>query len=88
MQPDTTFIPTSETRINIGRRIRMYRTRQGLSVRMLARMTGVDRTNIADIESGLQNAIVDTLTRLADGLGIELGLFFFDEDRIIPNDAN
>lgn len=55
---------------------------------MLARMTGVDRTNIADIESGLQNATVDTLTRLAEGLGVELGLFFFDEDRIIPNNPH
>ncbi|RDB64467.1 XRE family transcriptional regulator [Gordonibacter sp. 28C] len=75
---------TPNVKPDMGRRLRAYRTREGLSIRRLALMTGVDRTSINDIELGRLNTTVDTLSKLADGLGIELGMLFVDEDRIVP----
>lgn len=49
------------------------RTRQGLSKNRLAQMTGLSLTMISYVERGMRNPTLDTLLRLAEALGLDLG---------------
>lgn len=49
--------------------VAVYRDWRGLSQAELARLSGVNRVQILDIEKGRKNGSVDTLKKLADALG-------------------
>lgn len=63
---------TRETRRRIGQRLKDARMAQNISVRSLAIQSGVDKSSICRIEAGRLNTGIDTLTRLADILGLRL----------------
>jgi transcriptional regulator with XRE-family HTH domain len=62
--------------------LKAERERQGLSLAQLAKRAGLDKGAISKLETGVQvNPTVDTLTRLAAGLGVRLGLLLHPEER-------
>jgi transcriptional regulator with XRE-family HTH domain len=55
--------------------LKAERERQGLTLAQLAERSGVDKGAISKLETGRQaNPTVDTLSRIAAGLGIRVGL--------------
>lgn len=59
-------------RKQVGSRIHQLRVSQGLSLRKLALMVGMDYAYLSNIEHGTANPTIGSLERLADGLGIDL----------------
>lgn len=49
----------------IGRRIREMREKQGLLQEQLARMLGMQRTNVANYEAGRSSPFPETLAKIA-----------------------
>lgn len=50
--------------------LRVWRTYRGLTQSALARASGVNRVQIADIEAGRKNGSVETVRKLAEALGV------------------
>jgi transcriptional regulator with XRE-family HTH domain len=63
---------TRRAAIEIGRRIRAARLASGVSQETLAGKIGMTRGNYARIEQGRTNVTLDTLLRIAAGLGMKL----------------
>ncbi len=57
----------------IGRRLKKARKINGLTQEQLARVVGMSRTSISNIEAGIQGMSVETLYALADAIGKEPG---------------
>ncbi len=55
----------------------------GLSLRRVARQTGLDERTIRGITTGSHKPHADTLHRLADGLGVKVDEFFLDPARLL-----
>jgi transcriptional regulator with XRE-family HTH domain len=56
--------------------VRRIRKERGLSQQRLAELAGVDKVTIVHIEGGKVSPKVETLTKLADALGVEVADFF------------
>lgn len=64
--------------IQLGRRIQSIREKRGLTQEQLEEKTGINAKYISTVECGQRNITVNTLAKIADGLGIELyELFLF-----------
>ena len=50
--------------------LRVWRSYRGLTQSALARTSGVNRVQIADIEAGRKNGSLETVRKLADALGV------------------
>ena len=61
-----------KARIRLGNKIAAKRREKGLSIRELARLSGVDKSNILNVEKGFQSAGIDLITKLCAVLGLEL----------------
>jgi transcriptional regulator with XRE-family HTH domain len=61
---------------DVGSRIRELREQRDLSLRALAEMCSVSPNTVSLIERGLTSPSVDTLQRLASGLGVPIATFF------------
>jgi ribosome-binding protein aMBF1 (putative translation factor) len=60
--------------------LKAERERQGLTLAVLAERSGVDKGAISKLETGRQlNPTVDTLSRIAAGLGMTVGLLLQGE---------
>jgi transcriptional regulator with XRE-family HTH domain len=67
--------------VRFGRRVREIRLRQGLSLETLAEKSGLNDKFIQAVETARQSPTIDTIEKLARGLGVELGeLFTFEEE--------
>lgn len=62
----------SKNRRLVGARIREIREAQGLSLRKLALMVGMDHGTLSKVENGKLNPSLNALTRICGGLGIDL----------------
>jgi len=62
----------------IGKRIRMMRLNQGLTVQGLAKNSKVSTGYISEVERGLPAVSVDKLAQIADALGIGLDTLLSD----------
>lgn len=79
--------PTALTlRANFGKRLRELRRSQGLSLETLGERSGVDAKYIQSVETAKQAATVDTVERLAAGLGV-LPRELFDFSDELPADT-
>lgn len=56
--------------VTLGKRIRELRLAAGLTQAELARRTGIHRPNIARVEAGRHTPSLETLTRLAQAIGV------------------
>ena len=66
---------TSET-INIGRRLQELRTMRGLSIRLLADLSGLNFNTLSLIENEKSSPNVNTLQQLATALQVPITAFF------------
>ncbi len=64
---------------DIGSRIKLIRTRQGMSQKQLAKQIGVTPSNISQIESNLIYPSLPALYKIAETLSVLPGSFFQDE---------
>ena len=62
--------------IEIGKRIRNYRTQLKLSQEQLAEKCGLHPTYIGQVERGEKNATIESISRIAAGLNIPLSTLF------------
>lgn len=62
--------------IDVGRRLREFRTARGLSIRALAEMSGLNFNTLSLIENGKTSPSVSTLQQLAQALRIPVAAFF------------
>lgn len=53
--------------------LRIFRTWRNLNQSELARLSGVNRTQIADIEAGRSNGSDEIMKKLADALDVMVG---------------
>jgi transcriptional regulator with XRE-family HTH domain len=61
----------AELRIVLARNVLRLRNRRGMTQRGLARASGVSHWRIAEIEGARASARIDTIGRLAAGVGVE-----------------
>jgi transcriptional regulator with XRE-family HTH domain len=65
--------PSDETALTIfGRRVRSLRKEQGHSLRGFAKITGINRSHLSDIELGRVNVTLETLMCLAYALEVDV----------------
>ena len=64
------------TRQRVGAQLKRERTRQRVTQKQLSAITGVPQVQISLIENGREAVALDTLTKLAAGLGKQLELSF------------
>jgi len=63
----------TDLQAEVGRRIRQRRERTGVSQEEFARRAGLTRPFFGRIERGTQNVSIETLAKIAIGLGIDMG---------------
>jgi transcriptional regulator with XRE-family HTH domain len=67
----------------IGNNIKRLRVSKNISLRKLALMAGVSKTTVNEIENNIVvNPTYDTLQKIADALGVPLGLLTSKDDTI------
>jgi len=65
-------------RLRIGQRIAELRKEQNLTQTQLAERCGLQQAHIARIEAGRYSVGLDTLTQIADALGMKIDFFIID----------
>jgi transcriptional regulator with XRE-family HTH domain len=70
------------TEINVGRRLRELRTERGLSIRALAKQSGLNVNTLSSIENDKTSPSVSTLQQVATALKLPINTFF--ETQIYP----
>jgi Predicted transcriptional regulators len=69
----------SNIKKRFGRNLRIIRVTQGLTQEELSFRSGLNRNYISDTERGARNISVVAISKLADGLGVEIKeLFYFE----------
>ena len=66
----------SDLSVEIGQRIRSYRTQKHLSQEELAELCGLHPTYIGQIERGEKNATLESISKIAEGLYVPLSTLF------------
>jgi transcriptional regulator with XRE-family HTH domain len=74
------------TLINVGRNLRDLRAEQGLSIRSLAELSGLNVNTLSLIENGRTSPSVSTLQQLSSALAVSITAFF--ETDIINNNVS
>ncbi|MEU8671358.1 helix-turn-helix transcriptional regulator [Streptomyces anulatus] len=64
----------------IGDRIRAARLHSGLTLEAVSLRTGIRIATLSEIEQGHSAALIDTLIRIADGIGVRLSQFVREDD--------
>ncbi len=62
----------SDLTLAVGKRLRYYRTRAGLSQERLSELAGCHPTYIGQVERGEKNLTVESLARICAGLGLPM----------------
>ena len=62
--------------LRFGRNVRSARKQQGIGLRPLALMSGMDYAEISKIENGKANPTLRTMIKLAESLDVDLGELF------------
>ena len=68
-----------KTRIAIIDKLRDTRKARGLSLRDVEKLSGVDNSNLSEMEKGKRNLSLDTLIKLARALALKVVLVDADE---------
>ena len=62
--------------MEVGERIKILRTKKGITVNKLANLAGISQSYLRDIELGKKQPTVEYLLYICDALGISLESFF------------
>lgn len=65
--------------MEIHNRIQYLRKEKGITVNKLANLAGISQGHMREIELGIKNPSVETLSYICDALGISLKDFFDDD---------
>ncbi|NLW28892.1 MAG: cupin domain-containing protein [Erysipelothrix sp.] len=65
--------------MQIGQRIRKYRTKNGLTLEELASRTELTKGFLSQLENDLTSPSISTLADIVEALGVTLSQFFMDE---------
>ncbi len=68
--------------MDIAERLKKVRESKNISVYKLSQLSGVSETHIRDLERGDRNPSFDTLSRLAEPLGLKLSELFNESDEV------
>ena len=68
--------------MDISKRLKDVRTSKDMSVYKLSQLSGVSETHIRDLERGDRNPSFDTLSKLAQPMGLSLSELFNENDDI------
>jgi transcriptional regulator with XRE-family HTH domain len=79
--PAPVVTPRSDPAHRIGHQVRALRIASGASGGELAINSGISRSMLSRIERGLVSPSVETLDRIANGLGVPVSRFFSDQTR-------
>ena len=66
--------------MTVGEKIRTLRKKQKMTQKRLGNLLGMDGTRISQYENGKRNPKIDTLSRIADALGVATA-------QLLPDDA-
>lgn len=66
--------------MNVASRIIYLREQKGLTTNKLANMAGISQSHLREIELGLRNPTVETLSYFCDALGVTLEEFFREDN--------
>lgn len=69
-----------KTRKRLIRQLKETRKARGLSLRDVEKLSGVDNSNLSEMEKGKRNLSLDTLIKLARAMALEVALIPVDED--------
>ena len=73
--------------MNVGERIRYFRTLKGYTTNKLANLSGISQSYLRDVELGNKNPTSETLSYVCDALNISLQDFFNENTQnAIQND--
>lgn len=72
-------------REKLGRAVRHFRERAGVSQEALADQIRVHRTYIGTVERGEANITLDNIEKIADGLSVTVTELFLEADRAGKN---
>ncbi len=73
-------LPVNEAEsVDVGGRLRKLRDERGVSMRALARQSGLSANALSMIERGLTSPSVSTLTKLSTALGVPITAFFREQ---------
>lgn len=64
----------------LGEAVRRLRAKKDFSQEAFASHAGISRTYMSEIERGVTNVSLETIGRVAEGLGISLGELFREVD--------
>jgi transcriptional regulator with XRE-family HTH domain len=67
---------TDEIRTKFGKRLRRLRRMQDVTQEQLSEKSGVSSDFISQLERGLNSPSLDTIQKLADGLGVPIEELF------------
>ena len=71
--------------MKVGERITELRNLRGITVNKLANLAGVSQSHVRDIELGIKNPTIETLSYICDGLRISIsGFFDIEKNDISP----
>ena len=68
----------------VGKKIREYRTQQGLTLKEVSRRTGLAISFISQVERGNGNPTLSSLRAIAEALGVTVGYFFHAPEEAPP----
>lgn len=66
--------------MNIAERIVELRKQKGLTTNKLANLAGISQSHLREIELGLRNPTVETLSYFCEALGVSLEEFFCESE--------
>ncbi len=66
----------SDLRVSIGERVRVVRISRGLTQSELALRASMNRNHLGEVERGETNVTVQTVTRIAQALGVPVESLF------------
>lgn len=70
--------------LNLGKKLQMYRTTKGFSLRELSDLTGITSSMLSQIEHEQVNPSINTLKTIAQALSVPLYRFFQEEEASGP----
>lgn len=67
--------------LDIGSQVRALRNKRDLTLQDLAKLTGLSKPNLSQIENNLVTPPIATLLKIATALGVAIGYFFRDSSK-------
>jgi transcriptional regulator with XRE-family HTH domain len=81
----TNFVALNIIKMNIGERIKLFRTNKNLSQKEVAFSIGIDQAQYSRIESGKVEPTLSSIEKIAEALGISIAEFFSKDKPIDVN---